>query len=93
MVTGHAQGTPQGSWSDQTYRSATSVSANIAEGVGRMQRSQVIQFLRVARGSAFETISHLSLSPIAELDLAALRKSYVALIEAIDTSLARLIDP
>lgn len=93
FTAGHAPGTPAGSWADQTYRSATSVSANIAEGVGRMMRSQVIQFFRVARGSAFETVSHLSLSPLPDTDLTDLRRQYVTLIEAIDLSLTSLIDP
>lgn len=92
LVTGHTQNTPAGSWADQCYRSATSISANIAEGVGRMMTTQIIQFLRIARGSAFETVSHLSLSPVPELDLSDLRRQYVNLIEQIDTSLLRLID-
>jgi four helix bundle protein len=91
-VVGHLPNTVQGSWADQLYRSATSISANISEGVGRMQKSQIIQFFRIARGSAFETIAHLSLSPVQDLDLSEHRKNYSELIKKIDLSLIRLIE-
>lgn len=43
----------------QIKRSARSVPANIAEGYGRFHYQENIQFLRVARGSVFETVDHL----------------------------------
>jgi four helix bundle protein len=43
----------------QIKRSARSVPANIAEGYGRFHYQENIQFLRIARGSVFETVDHL----------------------------------
>lgn len=93
LTAGHTPGTPAASWADQLYRAAASVPANISEGVGRMMKSQVIQFLRIARGSAFETFTHLNLCPIADIDTAELRKQTCAVIVQIDTSIAKLIEP
>jgi four helix bundle protein len=50
------------SLTDQIQRAATSVSANIAEGCGRYGVKDKIQFLMVARGSIYETQSHLSIA-------------------------------
>lgn len=92
FVIGQPPGTIASSWADQCYRSSTSVSANIAEAVGRMQRSQIVQFFRFARGSCFETISHLSLCPVETIDLSEIRKQYINLVTMIDASLIRLIE-
>lgn len=43
----------------QIRRSATSIAANIAEGWGRDQTGQYIQFLRIAQGSTRELETHL----------------------------------
>ncbi|GAA5521888.1 hypothetical protein Asal01_01836 [Fodinibius salicampi] len=43
----------------QIRRSANSIAANIAEGFGRNTRKDKRNFYIVARGSAFETQSHL----------------------------------
>ena len=43
----------------QIKRSATSIPANIAEGWGRDQTGQYIQFLRIALGSTRELETHL----------------------------------
>ena len=45
--------------SSQIRRAAVSVAANIAEGYGRDQTGQFIQFLRISQGSARELEAHL----------------------------------
>lgn len=45
--------------SSQIKRAATSIAANIAEGWGRDQTGQYIQFLRIALGSTRELETHL----------------------------------
>lgn len=44
---------------DQIQRSSVSVSANIAEGFGRMGKQEKLQFYNIAYGSLLETKSHL----------------------------------
>lgn len=44
---------------DQIQRSAVSVSANIAEGFGRMSKAEKFNFYNIAYGSLLETKSHL----------------------------------
>ena len=48
--------------SDQLIRSSRSPSAQIAEGYGRYHFQENIQFCRIARGSLYEIIDHLSVS-------------------------------
>jgi four helix bundle protein len=47
---------------DQIRRATVSISANIAEGCGRYHNKEFIQFLRIARGSAYEVIALLDAS-------------------------------
>jgi four helix bundle protein len=46
---------------EQTEAAATSVAANIAEGKGRFSRKEFKQFLYIARGSIYETITFLNI--------------------------------
>jgi len=45
---------------DRLEASATSIAMNIAEGKGRNSRKEFIQFLYIARGSSYETITLLT---------------------------------
>ncbi len=47
------------SLTDQIKRSSRSITANIAEGYGRFNYQETIQFVRQARGSLNETLDHL----------------------------------
>lgn len=47
---------------DQIRRAGVSVVANIAEGSGRFHDRDFIQFLRIAKSSAYETIALLQIS-------------------------------
>ncbi|WP_309400683.1 four helix bundle protein [Cerasicoccus maritimus] len=44
---------------DQIRRSAVSIGSNIAEGYGRNSRAELIRFLRISQGSAYEFRSQL----------------------------------
>ncbi|MGH9782732.1 MAG: four helix bundle protein [Terriglobia bacterium] len=46
----------------QIRRSSVSIPANIAEGCGRENRGELIQFLRIAQGSLKELETHLLLA-------------------------------
>ena len=47
---------------DQLRRASVSIPANIAEGKGRYHPKEFIQFLYVARGSLYETITLIRVS-------------------------------
>lgn len=51
-----------------------------------------MQFLRTARGSAFECTAHLLLCPVPGVDTAPLVAEYHRFIEALDLSLSRLVE-
>ena len=46
---------------EQLESAATSIAANIAEGKGRNSKKEFIQYLYIARGSLFETITFLTI--------------------------------
>ena len=46
---------------EQLESAVTSISANIAEGKGRNSKKEFIQYLYIARGSLFETITFLTI--------------------------------
>ena len=48
-----------GKLGDQLFRSSTSIPANIAEAVGKRSRADRRNYYDHARGSAFESASHL----------------------------------
>ena len=46
----------------QTKRAATSIPANIAEGMGRQYKKDTVHFLHIARGSVYELETHLNIA-------------------------------
>jgi four helix bundle protein len=46
----------------QTRRAAVSIPSNIAEGLGRYHKKEIIQFIHIAKGSAYELETLLSLA-------------------------------
>ena len=46
---------------EQLEAAATSIALNIAEGKGRYSRKEFIQFLYIARGSLYETVTLLTI--------------------------------
>lgn len=46
----------------QTKRAATSIPANIAEGMGRQYKKDTLHFLHIARGSVYELETHLNVA-------------------------------
>ena len=51
-----------GDWKSQAIRSASSIGANLCEGFGRGGLGQRIQFYKIARGSAYETVHWANLA-------------------------------
>jgi four helix bundle protein len=51
----------------QSKRAVVSIAANIAEGVGRNYKKDTIQFLHIARGSAYETETLLEAAVMVEI--------------------------
>lgn len=47
---------------DQLRRAVTSIPANIAEGNGRASNKDYAHFLAIARGSLYETMTHLEIA-------------------------------
>jgi len=51
----------------QTNRAAISISANIAEGLGRNYKKDTIQFLHISRGSAYEVETLLNVAQMVNI--------------------------
>ncbi|MFI5221797.1 MAG: four helix bundle protein [Bacteroidia bacterium] len=79
---------------DQIFRSARSITANIAEGFGRFHHQENIQFCRQSRGSLTETLDHLieafDCNYISEEELNNLRKEYDRCLHVINGYIAYL---
>lgn len=58
-LTAHLPRTEDYGLTSQIRRSAESISANIAEGFGKSSINDKVRFYEIAKGSAFETKSHL----------------------------------
>lgn len=79
------------SWANQIYRSATSIAANISEGHGNGTDGKVVQFYRIARGSAFETLNWLMLAP-QEIDVLELQKECQRVIGTLEKAIMELCE-
>ena len=73
----------------QLRRAAISVPSNIAEGFGRERRRDLLQFLRIARGSLNELSTQYELA--AELQMIEIETAMVELINETDRVLQGLI--
>jgi four helix bundle protein len=51
----------------QTKRATISIPSNIAEGLGRQYKKDSLQFMHIARGSAYELETHLQIAIITGL--------------------------
>jgi four helix bundle protein len=71
----------------QIRRSSTSIPANIAEGNGRENTGEYIQFLRIAQGSLKELETHL----IVSREVAITTAAQIALLLAQADSLGKMI--
>lgn len=72
----------------QIRRSATSVSANIAEGFSRSGQKDKVRFYHIALGSLTETLSHAYISN----DLHFIKDSELGIIEAEITDLHKMLN-
>lgn len=77
-IYGKIKGYPKEEWyglTSQTKRAAVSIPSNIAEGMGRQYKKDTLQFLHIARGSAYELETHLNIALMIEIiDEAAFQK-------------------
>ncbi len=68
---------------DQLESAATSPALNIAEGKGRFSKREFVQFLFIARGSLFETVTLLEIfrrrDRIGDVEFAGFRRSAIHL--------------
>jgi four helix bundle protein len=80
---------------DQLLRAATSIAANIAEGVGEHSPAEKVRFYRIARPSTVEYASHFLVSqrlgPVHDEALLAQGQDQLLWIVAVLRSLARSI--
>lgn len=51
-------------WKDQVERASVSTCCNVAEAVGRGTVNQLAQYMRVAKGSAYEVLALLLICPV-----------------------------
>lgn len=77
----------------QIRRSAVSIPANIAEGYGRENRGEYIQFLRVAQGSLKELETHLLLAQRIQLSPSNKIEPALCQCESLGRMLRALIRP
>ena len=79
---------------EQTEAAATSVAVNIAEGKGRYSKKEFKQFLYIARGSIYETITFLNvmkeLSWLSEEDVNELEDEALTLNKMLNSLINKL---
>lgn len=91
-VTEHFPSTEQFGLTSQLCRAAISISTNIAEGKGRFYKKEFIQFLYIARGSLYETITLIKLSQRLRLLTQDLHNELIKSAEQILSKLSGLIN-
>lgn len=68
----------------QTKRAAISIPSNIAEGIGRQNKTDTLQFLHISRGSLYELETVLNIALMTEILSG---KEFDRIIELLDKSL------
>ena len=76
----------------QTKRAATSIPANIAEGMGRQYKRDTLHFLHIARGSVYELETHLNVALMVNIIEEQNFKTVINLIDEVMKLLSGLIN-
>ena len=76
----------------QMRRAAVSIPANIAEGKGRYNKKEFVQFLYTARGSLYEVVTLLKLAAKLKYLSEEQHRQFVPLVEVILSKLSGLIN-
>lgn len=72
---------------DQLRRAATSITSNIAEGMGRFSNREKLHFIEVAYGSLYETMSQIEIA----LDLNYINQEDFSQIEEEVVNIAKML--
>lgn len=76
----------------QTKRAASSIPANIAEGMGRQYKKDTVHFLHIARGSVYELETHLNVAVMVNIINQEKFKTIESMIDEVMKLLSGLIN-